>query len=617
MTALPGTQNLIPIERELQERLTWFIRLRWLAAAGILLVAWLATTFVATELSPAPLYLVGLSVFAYNFAFSYYSPKTVGNLPRLRRLIFLQIGLDWLALVVLVHYSGGILSPVTLVFIFHLIIGAILLSRRACYLLAICASLLLGLLTAVEEFSLLSPPVVPSLYAPPDSGVFSRFFAWIALTGLFLVTTYLATSITTRLREKEEALSSSERSRGQAYREMEALYRLGQVVNSTLDFKEVLGLIAKHATRLLRMKACFIRLFDDSGKKLYIGGAYGLSQAYIDKGPVEVEKSLIDSETLAGGVVQAIDVTVDPRFQYRDEARKEGLVSVLCVPVSAKERILGVIRVYSAKRHTFTEQEQNLLKNLANLGAVAIENARSYANLKELNEEKISFARMTHHQLRAPLAAISGALDALPFAGSLSVKQEDLVGRARRRVQDAFETIRDLLDLAAAQRTLGENAGEVVRLSHALERAIETARERARGKEVVLDIQIPAETRVYALPADMDRIFSNLLDNSVKYTPSGGRVRLSVELRDGEVHAEVSDTGIGIGKEDQEKIFEGFYRTQEAKASGEMGTGLGLSIVRKLVDRWGGRLKLESAPGKGTLFTVIFPVAERATAEST
>jgi signal transduction histidine kinase len=386
-------------------------------------------------------------------------------------------------------------------------------------------------------------------------------------------------------------------------------------MNSTLDFKEVLALIAENAAKLLAMKACFIRLFDKTGKKLYIGGAFGLSQAYINKGPVELEKSLIDTETLAGGAVQALDVTMDPRFQYREEARREGLVSVLCVPVSAKNKVLGVIRVYSAKPHEFTEQEQNLLKNLANLGAVAIENAQSYADLQALNEEKIWFARMTHHQLRAPLAAISGTLDALPFAGPLNTKQEDLISRARRRVQDAFETIRDLLDLAAAQRPLKQREGETVLLAQALERAIETARERARNKGVVLQIEIPSGTQVFGQPADMARIFSNLLDNGVKYTPTGGEVMLQVERRNGEVHAEVRDTGIGIGDEDRERIFEGFYRTQEAKSSGEMGTGLGLSIVKQLVDRWGGRLKVESQPGKGTTFTIVLPAVETVTGD--
>jgi signal transduction histidine kinase len=278
--------------------------------------------------------------------------------------------------------------------------------------------------------------------------------------------------------------------------------------------------------------------------------------------------------------------------------------------VEAKSRVLGVIRIYSDKPHYFSEREQQLLKNLSNLGAVAIQNARSYSELEALNEEKLWFARMTHHQLRAPLAAIRATLDALPYADTMSPKQQELADRARRRVDDAFETIRDLLDLAAAQRPLDEHPGEPIILASALEKAVELARERANSKGVELEVSIPENDILVALrPEDVDRIFSNLLDNSLKYTAEGGRVKLDVRSGDERVQIEVSDTGIGIEPKDQERIFEGFYRTAAAKSTGEMGTGLGLSIVKKLVERWGGELQLESTPGKGTRFTITLPIA--------
>ncbi len=612
MTAFPVELALIPIERELQERVTWFIRLRWLAGAGILLGTWAAIFLVGVQLPTWPLIVIGLSVLGYNVFFELYRRQIEAEPRSLKRFIFAQIGVDWIALAFLIHYSGGIRSPVSLAFAFHLIIGAILLSPRACYVLAACASLLLGTGTLMESLGLLPlPPVQASLALPPGLASLTAFHYWIILSGFFLVTTFLATSITARLREKEEALYSSEQALERAYQEMQALYQIGQVVSSTLDTKEVLGLIAEHATRLLGRKACFIRLFDESGTKLYIGGAYGLSQEYLNKGPVEVSKSLIDLEALSGGVVQVLEVAEDPRFQYREEARREGLRSVLCVPVSGKSRVLGVIRVYSAQPHEFSEQEQHLLLNLANLGAVAIENARAYAELKALNRERTWFARMTHHQLRAPLAAIQGVLDALPYAGPLNEKQLDLISRSSRRITDAFDMIRDLLDLAAAQRPLEDEAKEQVLLQEALRRAIETARERAGSRGVDFSADLPEEAlSLLGYAADIDRIFSNLLENAIKYTPAGGSVKLKVDHENGDVRVEVSDTGIGIEGDEQEKIFEGFYRTQTAKATGEIGTGLGLSIVKRLVERWGGSITLQSSQGKGTSVTIVLPVHE-------
>lgn len=603
--------ELIPIERELRERLVWFIRLRWMAAAGIFLGGWVATTWVAVVLSPVPIYAVGASVVGYNGLFVLLYRRFEGRpVPpkTYRGFVYAQIGLDWASLTCLVHYSGGIQSPVALAFTFHLIIGAILLSQRACYVQAGAAALLLGALVLAEATGLCAPVEAGGGDLRARGGPLADFYRWLSLTGLFVVAAFLTSSITARLREKEEALFNSERALDRAYGEMEALYRLGQVINATLDVDRVLGLIAENGARLTGMRACSIRLLDVRGERLYLGGAYGLSQTYLDKGPVEVEKSPIDFEALSGRVVQVLDAGTDARFQYPEEARREGICSVLCVPMQAKGRSIGVIRVYSGTPHRFSEEEENFLRNLANLGAVAIENARDYADLKAFNEEKAWFARVTVHQFRAPLAAIQGLVDALPYAGPLSKKQTELIERCRRRVEGVLDTVRDLLDLASAQRPPRPEEAEPVVLLECLEGVLDTVRDRANGKGVRLDVEAVGDRAlVYAQPEDLRRIFSNLLDNGVKYTPRGGRVTFRVEDGQEGVRAEVSDTGIGISEADQGRVFDGFFRTEAARATGEAGTGLGLSIVKQLVERWGGKVEVESSPGRGSRFIVTLP----------
>jgi signal transduction histidine kinase len=439
------------------------------------------------------------------------------------------------------------------------------------------------------------------------SGV-PAFEIWIALAGLFVATTYVATSISGRLRQKEAALFASQRSLEDAYRGMESLYALGQLVNSTLDLDEVLTLIARHATRLLNGRAALIRLLDRTGRTLSVAGSYGLSDAYVNKGPVDVENSVVDADAMEGRVIQALDVTDDPRFQYREEARREGLRSMLCCPMTAKNRTFGVIRVYTSDVHAFTEQEEHLLLNLANLGAVAIENARSYGDLLRLDQERVWFARTTHHQLRAPLAAVRGAIDALGFAGPLTTSQQDLLARARRRVQDAFDTIRDLLDLAAAQRVDEGSPPEPVALSDALGRLLETVQERCRAKGLgfASNLSGAVGSGVRLTPADIERVFGNLLDNAVKYTRSG-RVGFTAACRDHWIEAVVEDTGMGIEPADLGRVFDNFFRATSAKESGEIGTGLGLAIVQSLVQRAGGTITVTSQPARGTRFTVRLP----------
>ena len=511
---------------------------------------------------------------------------------RARNAAHLQIGLDWAALTATVWLTEGINSPLAVAFVFHLIIAAILLSRRACYLLT-TAAVVLTATFAAQSTRAGAAAATPMPQAPLE--------LCLVLSALFVVTTLLATSITSRLRDKEAALYASERSVERAYRTSKALYALGQLVNSTLDLDEVLALIARHATRLLHGKAATIRLLDRSGQTLVLAGAYGLSDAYVNKGTVNLEDSVVDADALDGRVVQALDVTNDPRFQYPEDARREGLRSMLSCPMTAKNRKLGVIRVYTAEVHAFSLQEENLLLNLANLGAVAIENAQSYQDLQRVDRERVWFARTTHHQLRAPLAAVQGAIDALEFAGPLNATQQDLVTRARSRVHDAFDTIRDLLDLAAAQRFQEVDGAGPVRPAEPLRRALERAREQARYKGLSFREEIEGvDTVVWGTADDLEKIFANLLTNAVNYTFSG---EISVGMRpaSGSVEVWVEDTGIGIEMEEQDRIFESFYRSPAAKSAGVVGTGLGLSIVSRPAQRLEGRYpwkaRRERAPG--------------------
>lgn len=597
MTDASADVALIPIERELQERLSWLVRLRWLAGAGLVVGSSVGIPMLRLPVPYWPLAAVGLGTLAYNLALYAAGDRLAEALHSQKSAAHLQIVLDWAALTAAVWLTGGILSPATIGFVFHLIVGAILLSRRACYVLT-TAAVILTAAFAWQHGEGAPMPRVGSLHAAE---------VWAGLSGLFVVTAYLATSISTRLREKEAALFRSGQSLDRAYRNLESLYSLGQLVNSTLDLDEVLSLIAQHATRLLHGKAASIRLLDRRGKTLSLAGSFGLSDAYVNKGPVDVENSVVDADALEGRVIQALDVTDDPRFQYPDDARREGLRSMLSCPMTAKNRTLGVIRVYTADIHVFTEQEEHLLLNLANLGAVAIENARSYGDLQRLDQERVWFARTTHHQLRSPLAAVQGAIDALGFAGPLTTAQADLVARARRRIQDAFDTIRDLLDLAAAQRVEEATEHEPVRLADAIGRLLDTVNERCRAKGLAFTSDLAGTTcGVRVPPADLERIFGNLLDNAVKYTRAG-HVRLVTSSRAGWLEATVEDTGMGIAPGDLGRVFENFFRSTAAKESGEMGTGLGLAIVQRLVERAGGTITVASEPGQGTRFTVTLP----------
>ncbi len=157
-----------------------------------------------------------------------------------------------------------------------------------------------------------------------------------------------------------------------------ALYTVAQAAVSSIELEEVLTNIARSVAEALHVKACALRLLGGDHDTLGMRVAFGLSERYLAKGPVDVGHSPLDREALSGHPVVVDDVRTDPRFQYRDEARQEGLVSVLCVPLSARGQPIGVLRAYTGESHQFSERDVEFVQALADLAALAIVNARLY-----------------------------------------------------------------------------------------------------------------------------------------------------------------------------------------------------------------------------------------------
>lgn len=598
----------IPLERELEERAAFFVRLRWLAGVGILLGAWLAVEVFGAGFSPWPLVITGVAVLIYNTVFALWPPVVRGEATS--RRVYAQMALDWIALSCVVHYTGGVQSPAAMGHVFHIIIGALLLPRFASWIQAGVASMLVGGLILVEDLGWWAPVDVGDLGLYSHSSGSISLQRWAVLTALFFIVAFLTQSIAATLRRKERDLLDTRIRVDRNLREMQALYELGQVANATLDLQQVLSLIAESATSLMGAKGCSIGLLDDSGLTLQHSVAYGLSDDYLSKGPVLVSKSAMVAQALAGEVVQVQDITADDRLQYPDRAYDEGIRAIICVALRCRDLPIGVIRVYSATARPFSEHQVSFLRNLANLAAVAIVSARTYAESEALSDERAWFARTTHHQLRAPLAVMHGLLEALPYAGPLSEKQSDLVQRATRRVDELLDLVRDLLDLAYAQRPASHLTPARVVLEEALAPTLETLAERASQKQIALTTQGLEGLSVAAEIEDVRRIFANLLENGVKYTPVGGTVRVQARKEAGSVCVEICDSGIGVSETDRERIFDGFFRSEAAKETGELGTGVGLSIVRRLLQRWQGTIELDSEPGQGSCFRFYLPAID-------
>jgi len=161
-----------------------------------------------------------------------------------------------------------------------------------------------------------------------------------------------------------------------------ALYEVARVINASLEPSTVLGKIVQSVTHAMRVKACSIRLLDSRKKQLVLGAAHGLSKDYLHKGPILIKESGLDQKVLAGETVWLKNVQTNKDFQYGAKAKAEGIKSVFVIPLLLRKNAIGVLRVYSESIHKFSDQEIKYLEAVANLSAIALDNARHHKTLQ-------------------------------------------------------------------------------------------------------------------------------------------------------------------------------------------------------------------------------------------
>ncbi len=285
------------------------------------------------------------------------------------------------------------------------------------------------------------------------------------------------------------------------------------------------------------------------------------------------------------------------------EAVRQGAYDFISKPFSADVLRLAVSQAIE-KRQLSLEA-----KRVRELEREAAEMARQREELERLDAFKSGFMLTVAHELRAPLTAIQSFLLAMLKGYVPPEQQANTLQRAIDRAQELLDLVDDLLRLAAVRREQEPDKRQLVALDASLEQVVELMRAQASSKRIALTVEVRQRPQVDANPAQVTQVWTNLMSNALKYTPPGGRVRVTLEQEGRWAVGTVEDTGIGIAPEDQERIFEEFYRTPQAKEVEPRGTGLGLPLVKRIVEGLGGRVQLWSQVGRGSRFTFRLPVA--------
>ncbi|UCH00233.1 MAG: GAF domain-containing sensor histidine kinase [Deltaproteobacteria bacterium] len=527
------------------------------------------------------------------------------------RFTYFQLAIDWIFLTLLFHYTGGIASPLLFYLLFHVVLSGVLLKRWVCLLYNTLIALTINLLALMELGGVISH-IYGASFISRD--VQKNPFFVLLLLFFFTAVLYISSSFVAllleRLRERLRGVKAIQHKLEQDNKELRSLNQLYRGISSTLGLSPRLDFICKSIMEVMGVKGVAIRLIDEKTNRLELASATGLSEAYLNKGPVDADKSLV--KALEGEPHFVLDASTDPAVQYPEEARKEGIVSMLAFPLKGRERLIGTLRLYTDKRRYFSQYERGFLSALSSQAAIFIENAKIQDALERQDEAKSEFIMSMTHELKGPLMAIQSIVDVMlkGYVGSLVEKQRELISRIYKRIDSVMEISGGLLDIYQWQSRRPDVKQVPLSIKEQIQRAVDLFKASAQEKGLNLTGALPDEDLILMGTEDeMEKILNNLITNAIKYTPSGGSILLEPSTSESHLILRVKDTGIGIPEDDIPKIFEESFRTKEAKKIDPYGKGLGLHFVKKVVETLGGSIRVKSDKGKGTEFILAFPKA--------
>lgn len=289
--------------------------------------------------------------------------------------------------------------------------------------------------------------------------------------------------------------------------------------------------------------------------------------------------------------------------------RALGIQSLLILPLFAGGETLGAITFIRTTRGGFDAERRNVAEKFTRAAAAVLENARLYDAARQANQARDEVLGVVSHDLRNPISAIAmcaRVLETNPPAEE--GKRRELLATIREATDSVNHMIEDLLDVANIERGRlslelhdEEPSQLVLRAMHMFD---------VEAKEHGIDLDVRLATNLPLIRADGSRIvqvLGNLVRNALKFTPGGGRIAIGAEGHDGAITFSVSDTGRGIGEDNQRRIFDRYWQSSDGARA--RGSGLGLSIAQGIVEAHGGRIWVESALGKGSMFAFTIPRA--------
>ncbi len=580
-------QKRLP-QRELMRR--GIIAIRWLA----LVVAFDLSFFdLSTEGVMVPPLRIILIVGAFDLLVVLLRDRL-----RARRAVFNLLAVDTVVATLAVYLTGGVHSS------FFVLYAGVILS--AALYMNLASSILVTLLVAVLY--------ILTCFANP-AGILDPVSISILATKLTLlmVIGFVSAVLLEGIRREHV---ETERETVLAAR-LAALNDLFQELTVSLDLDHVLQTVVRASRRLLGADIAAISLLDENRHEAYIAAAEGMVASHPAESHWPIDEEPF-RKIIAGEKPYSLGEAGDLPLRFRRIIEREGIQSEIDVPLTLDHVPIGLLNVGQRSPHTYTEEERALLKTLAQEVALAIRNARLYERekrqvdqLQTLERLQENFVSYVSHELRTPLTSIKTSvalLQEMREDGSHAARK-DLVETIAHNTGRLEAMVSDLLQMTQLESGRLSLTLQPTDLRKIVERAVQSVHPLFEAKGQIIELRLPEQMdRMMTDRRRLEQVLVNLLSNAHKYTPRGSIVRVELVDKPGGVEFSVSDDGPGIVLTEQEHIFDRFFVGAEAK--NRAGVGLGLYITRQLVELFGGRIWVESEPGRGSTFRFTLPKEE-------
>ena len=406
-------------------------------------------------------------------------------------------------------------------------------------------------------------------------------------------------------------------------RKLALVLEVSRAISTILDLDQLLERIMDAIIELLNAERGFVMLYDEprsvedafdgAGPKPRVRVARHMSQESIESPEEEVSRSVVEDVLLTGKPCVVTNALTDKRFSTKSSVMLLNLRSVLCFPLQTKTKSYGVLYVENrSTAQLFSEHHVEAMLPFTTQAALAIENAFAYSRIQELYEETLSVARareriLNHvsHELKTPIAIVSGTLRILTKRLASDPNAEKGLKRATRNIQRLVDIQRTMLDIYEASSSVSnaDTLYESVTLLDLVEDTVSLTRQEASERNVDIDVQITSDSLVRVPRYPLETSVEALLRNAIENTPDHGVIEIKTEPRGDETLCLiVRDFGVGITKENQKHIFEGFFHTQDTERYSSRrpyqfdagGKGLELLSIKTYADKFGWTIEVES-----------------------